>query len=80
LYKFLLISALHQWSLKDDEMLTVDVSQAGEGQLEIMVNRGTVPNTARMVSKGLFNVSFIPRDARPHEVDIRFNGELLARK
>jgi len=56
---------------------SIDVSQAGEGQLEIMINKGTVPNQARMVSKGLFSVSFIPREARPHEIDIRFNGEPL---
>lgn len=60
--------------------VSVDVSQAGEGQLEIMINRGTVPNNARQVSKGLFSVSFIPREVRPHDIDIRFNGEPLPRK
>ena len=60
--------------------LTVDVSQAGEGQLEIMVNGGSVPNSVRMISKGLFAVSFVPRELRPHLVDIRFNGEPIPRK
>ena len=58
----------------------VDVSAAGEGQLEIMVNRGMVPNTVRMLRTGVFQVSFVPRDARPHTVDITFNGEPLPRQ
>ena len=58
----------------------VDVTQAGEGQLEIMVNRGSVPNTVKMSRKGVFLVSFLPRDARTHIIDIKFNGELLPRK
>ncbi len=58
----------------------VDVTAAGEGQLEIMVNRGAVPNTVRMLRKGVFIVSFVPRDARTHNIDVKFNGETLARK
>ena len=57
----------------------VDVSQAGEGQLEIMVNRGMVKNSVRSLGKGLFTVSFIPRDSRPHFVDVMFNGEPIPR-
>lgn len=57
----------------------VDVSEAGDGELEIMVNRGMVPNTVRLLRDGLFQVSFVPRDPRPHLVDITFNQEALAR-
>lgn len=53
----------------------VDVSRAGEGQLEITVDYGGVPNTARPIDKGQFAVTFTPRDARPHVVQITFNGE-----
>ena len=60
--------------------LPVDISQAGEGQLEIMVNRGQVPNSVRQVSKGVYQVSFVPRDIHPHLVDIKFNGEPLPSK
>ena len=56
-------------------MRSVDVSRAGEGQLEITVDHGTVPNTARPIEKGQFAVSFIPTEARPHTVEITFNGE-----
>lgn len=55
--------------------LTVDASRAGEGQLEITVNRGTVPNAAKPLGKGLFIVTFTPKEAKVHTVDIEFNGE-----
>jgi filamin len=54
----------------------VDASRAGEGQLEISVNRGAVPNTARVVSKGVFAVTFTPKEAKIHNVEITFNEEL----
>ena len=53
----------------------VDVTRAGEGQLEIMVNRGTVPNQVTQLRKGVFKVSFTPANAQPHHVDVKFNGE-----
>ena len=59
--------------------VAVDVSRAGEGQLEIMVNRGSVPNNVRMINKTLFTVSFIPREPIPHTVEIKFNGEPIPR-
>ena len=58
----------------------VDVNQAGEGQLEIMVNRGSVPNTVKMLRKGVFLVTFVPRDNREHQIDVKFNSELLPSK
>ena len=61
-------------------MSTVDVTVAGEGQLEIMVNKGAVPNTVKMLRKGVFLVTFVPQDTRNHVVDIKFNGQLLPRK
>lgn len=54
---------------------SIDVSRAGEGQLEIMVNRGMVPNNVRMIDKTHFMVSFVPREPTPHVVEIKFNGE-----
>lgn len=56
-------------------MVSVDVSRAGEGQLEIAVEHGTVPNQVRPIDKGQFAVSFTPREARPHVVQITFNEE-----
>ncbi|XP_023932625.1 filamin-C [Lingula anatina] len=53
----------------------VDVTRAGEGQLEIMVNQGAVPNSVQMLRKGVFRVVFVPRTPADHEVDIKFNGD-----
>ena len=52
------------------------MNNAGEGQLEIMINKGSVPNSVRMIRKGVYQVSFVPRGPQPHTVDIKFNGEL----
>ena len=55
----------------------VDVNNAGEGELEIMINKGTVANSVRMISTGLFQVSFVPKEPKPHTVDIKFNSTAL---
>ena len=52
----------------------VDASQAGEGQLEIAVNDGDVPNQVQVQGNGRCQVSFKPESATPHVLDIKFNG------
>lgn len=56
---------------------TVDASQAGEGQLEISINEGEVPNHVQVVGGGRCLVSFTPEIAKPHYIDIKFNGETV---
>ncbi|GIY41276.1 filamin-A [Caerostris darwini] len=53
----------------------VDASQAGEGQLEISVNDGKVPNQVQVLGNGRCLVSFRPEAGGPHTIDIKFNGE-----
>lgn len=53
---------------------SVDASEAGEGQLEIAVNEGEIPNQVQVLDNGKCIVSFIPEDCIPHLVDIKFNG------
>ncbi|RWS15635.1 Filamin-B-like protein [Dinothrombium tinctorium] len=53
----------------------VDASQAGEGQLEIAVNDGEVPNQVQVLGNGKCTVSFKPETCIPHVVDIKFNGQ-----
>jgi filamin len=53
----------------------VDASQAGEGQLEIAVNDGDVPNQVQVQGNGRCQVSFKPDVCAPHVVDIKFNGQ-----
>lgn len=52
----------------------VDASEAGEGQLEIAVNEGEIPNQVQVLDNGKCIVNFVPEDAVPHVVDIKFNG------
>lgn len=58
-------------------MFLVDASQAGEGQLEISINEGEVPNHVQVVGGGRCLVSFTPDQAKPHLIDIKFNGETV---
>lgn len=55
----------------------VDASAAGEGQLEISINEGEVPNHVQVVGGGRCLVSFTPEIAKPHYIDIKFNGETV---
>jgi filamin len=55
----------------------VDASAAGEGQLEISINEGEVPNHVQVVGGGRCLVSFTPEQAKPHLIDIKFNGETI---
>lgn len=53
----------------------VDASNAGEGQLEIAVNNGEVPNQVQVLGNGKCLITFIPELAISHFVDIKFNNE-----
>ncbi|RZF46786.1 hypothetical protein LSTR_LSTR016057 [Laodelphax striatellus] len=56
----------------------VDASQAGEGQLEISINEGDVPNHVTVVGGGRCLISFTPEQAKPHLIDIKFNSETVS--
>ncbi|XP_067668834.1 filamin-B-like isoform X3 [Haliotis asinina] len=58
-------------------VFSIDVSQAGEGQLQIMVNNGNLPNDVEMVQSGVYRISFIPVEPGVQTVDISFNDEPL---
>ncbi|KAK3589648.1 hypothetical protein CHS0354_015146 [Potamilus streckersoni] len=53
----------------------IDVSKAGEGQLEIMVNDGNIPNQVTSDENGVYKMTFIPEKAGTQTVDIIFNKE-----
>ena len=56
---------------------TVDASQAGAGNLEIIVsvNGRNVPNYVQSEGNAKFRVNFKPIEANPHIVSVKFNGE-----
>lgn len=57
--------------------LMIDASNAGEGQLEIAVNEGSVKNNVKQIKPGQYNVSFLPIKQDNYTIDIRFNQEIV---
>lgn len=53
----------------------VDASKAGEGQLEISINDGDVPNAVQVLGGGKCLVTYTPDQALTHEIEVTFNGE-----
>ncbi|XP_039301145.1 filamin-C-like, partial [Nilaparvata lugens] len=55
----------------------INASQAGAGNLEIIVsvNGCNVPNYVQSEGNAKFRVNFKPREAAPHNLSVRFNGE-----
>ena len=52
----------------------VDAANAGSGNLEIMVNDGTIPCSVQNRGNRQFHASFMPKEAIPHQIQMRFNG------
>ena len=48
----------------------MDASQAGEGQLEISINDGEVPNHVQVLGGGKCLVSFTPEIAKIHTIEV----------
>jgi len=53
----------------------VETAQAGPGNLEVTVNDGRVPTSAQAQGQHTYAISFTPRDAQNHTVELRFNGQ-----
>lgn len=53
----------------------VDASEAGHGNLEIMVNGGYVECAAQSVGHQTFKAQFTPKQAKKHTIEINFNGK-----
>lgn len=53
----------------------METSQAGPGNLEVTVNGGLVPTSAQAQGPHTYAISFTPREATVHSVDLRFNGQ-----
>ena len=58
----------------------MDASKAGEGQLEISINDGDVPNAVQVLGGGKCLVTFTPEQALTHEIEVTFNGEQVSGK
>ena len=56
----------------------MDASKAGEGQLEISINDGDVPNAVQVLGGGKCLVTYTPEQPITHEIEVTFNGEQVA--
>ena len=58
-------------------LILVNASQAGAGNLEIIVavNGKNVPNYVQSEGNAKFRVNFKPQEAAVHSLSVRFNGE-----
>ena len=48
---------------------------SGEGQLEISINDGDVPNAVQVLGGGKCLVTYTPEHPITHEIEVTFNGE-----
>lgn len=54
---------------------SVETNNAGPGNLEVTVNNGQVPTSAQAQGNHVYAISFTPKEAKPHVVELKFNGE-----
>ena len=64
-------------SQNSSPLLPVDVSNAGEGNLEISIvgNNRNIQNHCKQVGPGSFEVSYVPQEGVQHHAHITFNNE-----
>lgn len=53
---------------------TIDALKAGEGQLEVAINNGQVPNKVKPLGKSKFHFTFLPTSNNLHRLSVKFNG------
>ncbi|KPM09408.1 filamin-A-like protein 2 [Sarcoptes scabiei] len=53
----------------------VEATNAGPGNLEVIVNNGKVPSTPKSLGSSLYAISFLPTDPELHVIEIKFNGK-----
>lgn len=62
--------------------MSVDVSESGEGQLEVIVEceGETIPCSIHQKEVGMLTAEFIPETGKPHTLHVAFNGDLIPGK
>lgn len=83
-FSYLLYAALFfcNFLLNHFVFFVVDASQAGAGNLEIIVsvNGRNVPNYVQSEGNAKFRVNFKPMEASVYTICVKFNGELVPGK
>ena len=55
-------------------LLSVDASEAGSGNIEILVNKGRIACSVQNLGSYKFLASFLPQKAERHTVEMKFNN------
>ncbi|XP_076435464.1 filamin-A-like isoform X7 [Babylonia areolata] len=76
--KAITVTSLEDGFVGQPMAFTIDVHAAGEGQLQIMVNNGNIPNEVNGLDQGVYRIQFVPVDPGMQQVDIFFNDEALS--
>ncbi|XP_059143816.1 filamin-B-like, partial [Physella acuta] len=71
------VSPLDDGFVNQPMHFTIDVGDAGEGQLQIMVNKGNIPNEVEPEMVGKYLIKFIPTEPGEQVVEILFNDHHL---
>jgi len=57
--------------------ILVEATNAGPGNLEVIVNNGKVASTPQALGPSLYAITFVPNEIKDHHIDIKFNGEMV---
>ncbi|KAH9509018.1 hypothetical protein Btru_048614 [Bulinus truncatus] len=71
------VSPLQDGFVNQPMYFKIDVGEAGEGQLQIMVNNGNTPNDVDAEGTGNYKIKFVPTFPGKQVVDILFNDKPL---
>lgn len=55
--------------------VTVDIAEAGKGNLQVYVNNGNVPCKVKPITSSRFVAMFVPKMSSAYIVDVMLNGE-----
>ena len=59
------------------KLISVEATNAGPGNLEVIMNNGKVASTPQALGPSLYAITFVPKEIKDHYIDIKFNGEMV---
>lgn len=74
----IIVSSIPRFILVNQQVeFTVDVSNVIEGQLQVEINHGQVPNQIHKIADRKFLIRFTPTNRERHLISVQFNGHPL---
>jgi hypothetical protein len=66
--------------VKEFDIVSVDASKAGSGNIEIMINGGEIACSVQNHGNYKFTASFLPANLDDHKIEMKFNSEQVPGK